>query len=655
MSLAKVAKVNIIGHQKSKEDFLEVLQSLGFAQIDDYQGELEKSNVTQQAAEIDYQLAGIKFSLEFLTPFDDSKKSLTDRINKISLTVSEVENIVKNFNFADVVEKCQEIESAINQAKNLKDKLTEELLLITPWKNLDFVPDNNQGSFPVKFLSLTDKQKHDLTVRLQKEFPLTELQQAGTAGSGKDKEILATLIYKKNDEEKINEILNNLNIKIVELPSLDKEITARIKEINLEISQADEKIRLQENETKRLTTHIKDLKITFDYLTWQKQKLASQSKTGNTWQTFSLIGWIDEKKIKDLEKAFAKISDDFAIEKLEVTKDEVVPVILKNTWAKDFESITGLYGSPNNSDPDPSPFLAPFFILFFGMAMTDAGYGLIMALGILAVIKFFKIPRNRQKLLRVLMWGGVATFILGALTGGWFSIELATLPGPIGQTLEKIKIIDPVQDPLIIFYLSLGLGVFQVLTGLVISTVWKIKNGDVMDGIFGSGSWFLLILSLLIFAGGSMNLLPSIFGEIGKWLSLTAALMIVYQGTRGTKNVFLKPGLGILGLYGVVGYFSDILSYSRLLALGLTTTIIGTVVNIIAGLVFGLPYVGWLAALIVLVGGHTFNLAINALGAFIHSARLQFIEFFPKFLEAGGEVFEPFDKESKYINLINNN
>ncbi|MEA3398546.1 MAG: hypothetical protein U9R06_02250, partial [Patescibacteria group bacterium] len=390
--------------------------------------------------------------------------------------------------------------------------------------------------------------------------------------------------------------------------------------------------------------------ITFDYLNWQKEKLAGRQKAGGTSQTFSLTGWIDKNLIEPLKKELGRETNNFVAEELPIRKDEAVPVIFKNKLFKDYESITTLYGTPQRHEPDPTPFLAPFFTLFFGMAMTDAGYGIIMAGGIYAAIKILKIPRAKQKLLRVLMYGGAATFILGALTGGWFSIDLEILPAGIAGVLKAIQIIDPIKSPLIIFYLALALGVLQVLFGLGIDTYWKIKDKQIIPALTGSGAWFITILFGLLYAGGSMGAIPEIVGGIAKYLMFLGIILIIYGGTIG-KNILLKPAFGTLALYNAVGYFSDILSYSRLLALGLTTTIIGTVVNIIAGLVYGLPFIGWLAALAILIGGHTFNLAINALGAFIHSARLQFIEFFPKFLEAGGIPFEPFKKEAKYVRL----
>jgi len=654
MALATTSKINIIGHQKDQEEILEALQNLGFTQLEDFKGDdLEKTNLNEKITEIDYKLAGIRFSLEFLARYETEKKSLDEKISKIQLSLSEIEKHVKDSNLDEQIEAIQALESGINEAQSTKDKLNLELTQIETWKNLEFSPSKTADSaFDFKFISVLENLYHDLINQLEKDLPLSALEKVNETG-GKKKEILAVVFFQKADEEKINEILARQNIKVIDLPEIDKNIPERIKEINQEIEQADSRGEKLKKEAQRLALNQKDLEIAFDYYTWQKEKLVNQQKCGNTWQTFSIIGWIDRELIPILKKALSKITDDFDVEELPIGEEELVPVIFKNKIAKDFESITSLYGTPQTHDPDPTPFLAPFFILFFGMAMTDAGYGAIMALGIYAAIKFLKIPRSKQKLLRVLMWGGVATFILGALTGGWFSIELNILPAVIQKPLKAIQIINPIENPLLIFYISLGLGLLQVSLGLAINTYWKIKSRQIMDGIFGSGAWLLTIIAGILFAAGSMNVLPTFVGQFGKWLIFLGIIMIVYGGSRGTKNIFLKPGFGLLGLYSVVGYFSDVLSYSRLLALGLTTTIIGTVVNIIAGLVFGIPYVGWLAALIILIGGHAFNLVINALGAFIHSARLQFIEFFPKFLEAGGLPFEPFGKQSKYVKIKN--
>lgn len=653
MALANVSKIRIIGMQKDQENILESLQNLGFIQINSGSEGLEKSKYTDDIANYDYTLAGITFAINFLEPYQNKKKGFADLLSsEIEISWASLMNIVNSTDVKQFVNTIQEIESNINNAKTIQIKLSEERNKLLPWKNASVnfsQKEKGRFSFLLAEVNTSDTPEEIFAPELNDLLPLTVLEIV-ERNSGK---LHGIIYYDKSQEAGVKKFLDEHKAEIVEI-NISETVTQRISEIEQQLSEA----RLSEEDAAQkaitLSKEIKNLKVLFDYYTWQRDKLLDAQKLEQTESTFVLTGWVEETKLPILEKTISKITDNFALEQLQPQEEEVVPTIFKNKLSQPFESVTTLFGAPQINEPDPTPFLAPFFTLFFGMAMTDAGYGIVMGIGIYLAIKILKIPKHKQKLLRVLMWGSFATFILGALAGGWFSIDLNTLPEIIKKPLLAIQLINPMENPLAIFYLSLALGVVQVLVGLGIDTWWKIKTGAAVDGILGSGAWIFTILSLLLFAAGSMGFLSAQFGQIGKWLALFGAIVLIYNGTRGTKNILLKPALGLLSLYGIVGYFSDVLSYSRLLALGLTTGIIGMVVNVIAGLVFGIPYIGWLIGLLILVGGHGFNIVVNALGAYIHSGRLQFIEFFPKFMEAKGELFQPMAKEAKYIKLINN-
>jgi V/A-type H+-transporting ATPase subunit I len=253
------------------------------------------------------------------------------------------------------------------------------------------------------------------------------------------------------------------------------------------------------------------------------------------------------------------------------------------------------------------------------------------------------------------MYGGFVTFIIGALTGGWFGVVLEDLPESLGfakRALTAIKIFDPVKDPITMLIISFVLGFIQIWVGIAIDMWWKIKNKQIIDGILDSGTW-LYFLSVIVFYGAtSFGLLPDSLKKIALYLLISGVVVIVLTQGRRQKNVFMKFLSGLGSLYGLVGYISDILSYSRLLALGLATSVIAMVVNLI-GILFKdlVPVFGWILMILILVGGHTFNLVINVLGAFIHSGRLQFVEFFPKFFKGGGKIFKPFQRVSKYVSL----
>ncbi len=651
MALAKVSKINIIAHQNHQADFLEALQNLGFIQIEENpQTGLTKNSLIQNLSEIDYQLAGIKFCLDFLANYETGKKSLKEIIDpKISLSDIEVKKIINNFDYQAKVREIQEIESGINEANSAKEKLTIELGQIKPWQKLDFVPNRQKlkTKFDFKFISVSNVIYQNLINDLQKKLPLSVIEEIDDV----QKETLAVIFFPKNKENIIAEILTTFNIKTTELPDLEVSIPERIKGINQKINEAENRIEKLTKEAQRLATDQRNLKIVFDFLTWQKEKLAGQQKTANTWQTFSLIGWIDQSLMKILEKELDKITDDFIIEELPLDQEESVPIIFKNSWAKPFESVTEMYGAPQSSEPDPTPYLAPFFVLFFGLCLTDAGYGLVLTALSLVILKILKLPKSSQKLLKILLAGGILTVIAGALTGGWFGILIDKIGIDwLKNLLVGIRLIDPVAEPIKMLLFCLGLGIIQVIFGIFVSFYWKIKNRNLKDAFLGEALWLYFIFSLLFWTATKTGLIE--FSQ-AKYLVWTGILALILTQGRNAKNPILKLGIGIISLYGLVGYISDVLSYSRLLALGLATGIIAMVINLIARLtVEMIPYFGWLIAVFILIGGHTFNIAINVLGAYIHSSRLQFVEFFPKFMEGGGRIFQPFQKENKYIRII---
>jgi len=265
--------------------------------------------------------------------------------------------------------------------------------------------------------------------------------------------------------------------------------------------------------------------------------------------------------------------------------------------------------------------------------------------------KYFRLKTGIRKMVRLLFYAGGATTVAGALTGGWFGITLENLPaGEIKSVLLSLKIIDPVSSPMTLLLVAFAIGVVQLLFAWIVRAYDHARQKDYVAMIFDDIVWVLMVVALLMWAGSSRGLVRPNLEQpllIGVYVLVG---IIVLTGGRGFKNPLLKLGGGILSLYGLVSFLSDTLSYSRLLALGLATGIIALVVNMIGGMIMeAIPGVGWLVAAVVLLGGHIFNLAINALGAFIHSGRLQFVEFFPKFLEGGGGAYRPFGRVSKYV------
>jgi V/A-type H+-transporting ATPase subunit I len=380
----------------------------------------------------------------------------------------------------------------------------------------------------------------------------------------------------------------------------------------------------------------------YDHFKIQKDRTKVLEKLVRTEKTFLLEGWLPAEESERVRQEIIKHYD-CVLDIREPEKDEQHPILLKNhPLVEPFEVITEMYSLPNANEVDPNPVMAPFFFLFFGLMIGDAAYGLIMALATGLIVKIFKPQGMAGKLLKMICLGGISTLLWGALFGSWFGDLVYVVTGG-AYTISPIWF-NPLDDPMRLLIFSFILGAIHIFVGMGVKGYMLIREGKPLDALFDIGSWYLLIPGLAAMAVGG------VVGTIGKYTALAGVLMLLVTQGRGEKNILKRLMSGLGSLYGITGYFSDILSYSRLLALGLATGVIASVINTM-GTLFGLNLFGIIVLAIVLVIGTIFNIAINALGAYVHTSRLQYVEFFGKFYEGGGKPFKPFKINTKFTKL----
>jgi V/A-type H+-transporting ATPase subunit I len=325
---------------------------------------------------------------------------------------------------------------------------------------------------------------------------------------------------------------------------------------------------------------------------------------------------------------------------------EEYPILLDNPkFVRPFEAITSMYSQPSINDIDPTLIMTPFYIIFFGIMVGDFAYGLIITAILGALIHKLKPGGTSGSIIWILFWGGVSTAVWGAVFGSYFG----NLPQALGSWLfgegYGVKFLglwfDPLSDPMLMLIFSMFLGALHLFTGMGVKMYSLLRSGQIFEAIFDVGSWYILLVGLpLLFLG----IFP------GMYLAILGAAMIVLTNGRSAKNPITKFLSGLLSLYGATGYLGDVLSYSRLLALGMATGVIAAVVNTMATL--NAPgFVSAIACIAIVAFGTAFNIAINMLGAFVHTCRLQYIEFFGKFYEGGGEQFKPFRIKTKYVRV----
>ncbi len=327
-----------------------------------------------------------------------------------------------------------------------------------------------------------------------------------------------------------------------------------------------------------------------------------------------------------------------------------MPVLLHNSSAVvPFEAVTEMYSLPDYRGFDPTSIFALFYAVFFGMMLSDAGYGILMAVGCFIVLKKFNLEGMTYKMIKLFFYCGISTIIWGALFGGWFGDIVAVFSRTfLGKEVVLQPIwFNPLDDPMKLLILSLALGIVHIFIGMGIKAYMQIKEGKWLDAVCDEGFWYITILGLIAWLGGGT--VSTALPKVGMYMSIIGAAGLLLTGGRHNKG-FGKITGGLSNIYSITSYMSDILSYARLLALGLATGVIAQVVNTM-GTLFGGGFGGLIALVLIFILGHALNLAINALGAFIHSSRLQYVEFFGKFYLDGGEPFDPFRRKTKYIKL----
>lgn len=403
-------------------------------------------------------------------------------------------------------------------------------------------------------------------------------------------------------------------------------------------------------------------KLLSDYYRMKVQRYEALSEMPQTKQTFVLSGYIPAKLAGKIS-GYLNEKYSLFVEVKDLEEEEEAPVLLENGKAAgSVEGVLASFGLPAKGEMDPTKIMFIFYVVLFGMMLSDAAYGLIVFLAcFIAIKKFPRMGENLKKSLRLFMYCGLSTLFWGVLFGGYFGDAVNIISKTFFGREVSIPALwfVPLNDPMKMLICSMIFGVIHLFLGLGIKGYMYLKNKDTLGFVCDVVLWYMMLIGLVLI------LLPTeLFGSIAqvqivfppavsmlaKWMAIIGAVGILCMSARTTKNPVLRLALGAYDLYNISGWLSDVLSYSRLLALGLATGVIASVVNQM-GSMFGGGPVGAVLFIIIFCFGHLFNLAINLLGAYVHTCRLQYVEFFGKFYEGGGREFSPFKQNTKYVDI----
>ena len=619
MAIVKMKKLRVMALAECREDLLGGLQHLGCVEISEpnlsdpawsallRRGSSSLAQTRTEIADAHTALAAIKQYAKVKDGLFIQRRQVSEQ-EFLDPTGKEQAKAVS-----------QKIGGALREISRLQGdeaRLTARRQALTPWASLD-MPLELEGTAHARFRLMVCPSGTDIgAVRIALADVAAELYEV----SADKQQTYVLLLCHRAEEETAQELLRPFNFSAVAFPGTTG--TAAENMDALDQSLADNK-KAQEAAAAAIVQDAKSrdvLRMYLDQLRAEAEKDASAERLLTDGTILFFEGWAPAESLREVEKLLQSM--DCAWEAEDPAPEEIhdVPVRLKNNWlTKPLNMVTEMYSLPAYNNVDPNPLMAPFFILFYGIMMADMGYGLLMFLAGFFISRKYRPKGTMGHLFGLMTLCGVSTFIMGAITGGFFGPALFT----------------PLDDTLMILLGSMALGLVHIITGMAISFVRKLQNGAVLDAVFEEVTWWVVFLGIGLTALGITNLV------------LYLGILLVVAGPLITGKGFGKVTGIFASLYNhITGYFGDILSYSRLMALMLAGSVIAQVFNTL-GAIPGNVFI----FIIISMAGNTLNFALNLLGCYVHDLRLQCLEYFNKFYEDGGKPFRPLAMDTKYVDI----
>lgn len=644
MAVVRAKPFFIIGTLNCEEQFICELQKFGCVEIkqvgDAKSCQSEEARLNGCIFQVESAILGLKKFGGVKKPIFGFKKVVPfSCLEQISL---KSDNLLKKIERVNLC--CKEIEQNLVEISALEQEKVE----LSPYLNFDFCLKNFETKFTDCFVGVCTQ----CLTKQKLNKMLTEKAYFEIVHSSKTQTVLFFIVL-KSGREKLNKILSKLKFSVAKL-NLDDDLTAqqRYNFCSSEIERLRQQNSKLKAELEQCSNFLTDFELLCDHFKLQLEQQKKLSHLVTTKNTFVLEGYLNPKFEAEFKKLVKNFNLYYEYEYYNHENESGLPVDFSNgSFVAPVESVTRTYSMPSKFDLDPNPVMAFFYYLFFGIMFSDAGYGLVM-MAFCSVFAFFKkINQKAKQSFRMFFWCGVSTVFWGAMFGSFFGDFIGVASKVfLGLNFSFSPIfIDSLNEPMRLLGLSLFLGLIQLLVGVFMGFFAMLKFKNFKEAFFVKLSWLFVLFGASLFLFSLFFVKVQIFEFLGECFICVGALMVAMFSGYSKKGFLNKLLGGLLNLYGAVSYVGDVLSYCRLMALSIATGVVANVVNLLSSMMC-VNVFGFCAFLVVFVFGHLMNFGINALGAYVHTVRLQYVEFFSKFYEGGGRLFLPYGLNSaKYF------
>lgn len=642
MAILKMKKLRICGVSEEQTQLIRQLQLLGSVEIGapceltDTQGvQVFCAGDGKSADALLRTSARLTSALETLKHYETKKGGLfAARPEK---TIGELFSDEAYAAALDTAQAVLDAQDARSRLAAEKSRLTAVRESFVPWQQLP-LPLETLGTQHTRILLGTVPAQTDLEALRARVFEAADEVQLEQISADQQSLYLLVFVH-KCAAEAVGAALREAGFALTTFDGVQGTAAENIRRTDEAIAACEQQDAEKLAELTALAEQKSALQLAFDRCTQEISKAQAADRLVHSEKTFCLGGWVPCEDVGKLEALLSGFCCAWELTDPAPEEYPDVPVKLKNnklTWP--LNMVTEMYSLPAYDGVDPNPLMAPFFILFYGIMMADMGYGLLMILASIIITKKSRPKGTSGQMFGLMFSCGISTFLMGALTGGFFGDFLPQLVGIIDPdtTFKALpSLFTPLDDTITILIGAMALGFVQIVTGMAISFVEKIKKGQIMDAIWEELTWWIVFAGIACMALGVTNIV------------LYVGLAMVVVGSGWSAKGFGKVTAIFGSVYNhVTGYFGDILSYSRLMTLMLAGSVIASVFNTLGAIPGNVVFF-----LLVSVAGNGLNFALNLLSCYVHDLRLQCLEYFGKFYQDGGKPFEPLAINTKYVDI----